>query len=429
MLIIFIVLLINGMPLIFSIGLSATLAIFLFPMVSPLIVPQRLFSGIDSFTLMAIPFFIFAGEIMNATGITKRIIQLSDAIVGYLSGGLAYVNVLASIFFAGISGSSTADAAGIGAILIPSMIDYGYDRSYSAVVTAASSTLGPIIPPSIFMVVYGSITGISIGSLFLAGIIPGLLIGVSQLILCGIYARTGKEIYTGRRFKAKESFSFSYLLKAIRESILAIIMPIIVAGGIILGIVTPTEAGVLASLYGLAIGFFVYRSLTIKTLKKVLISTISTSGMIVLIVGMSTIFSWVLSFSGVPRSIIGYLTGVTTNPHIAMILLILLLIIIGMFIETLSAAVILVPFLSIFTITFGFDPLHIALVVILTLMVGQITPPIGIMLLITVGIAKTNVIDALKYVFPFFIFMLLVILVIAYIPDIVLLLPRIILGY
>lgn len=423
----FLVFLLLGIPLVFVVGSSATLALFSQKEISPLITVQRIFAGMDSFPLMAIPFFLLAGEIMNAAGITKRLVNFSDALVGQFRGGLALVNVVANIFMAGISGSCAADCAAIGSVLIPTMKEDGYDAPFSAIVTAAASTLGPIIPPSIIMVIYSSITGLSVGALFLSGVIPGLLIGFSQMALVSLYAHSSKySKYIGK--KAKKTFSFRHLTETFVEGFFALVMPGIIVGGIVIGFVTPTEAGVMATIYGLIIGLFVYRKLTLAGLKSILLSAAGSSASVVLIVAVSSTFSWVLAITGTTQFIMEFLASLTTNPIIAMLIIIAFLLIVGMFVETIAAAVIFVPFMHPLASLYGFDPLHLGLVIILTLMIGQLTPPVGIMLYLACGIAKVKMSETLIHVFWFVLFMLIVTLTVAFVPKLALFLPNKLLG-
>ena len=316
---IFFLMLLIGVPVAFGVGISSMLYLALNGK-DLVILTQRIFAGGDSFTLMAIPLFIFAGEIMNACGVTKRIVGFANELVGFIPGGLAHVNILASMLFAGVSGSTSADVASIGGMLIGSMDEAGFDRDYATAVTAASATIGSIIPPSILMVLYSSITGISVGKLFMAGVIPGILVGVSQMIYAFIKAKKNPAKYDG---DVKVKFDFKRMVKSFINALPALVMPLIIIGGILSGVFTATEAGAIAGAYGLIIGIFVYKEFTFEGAIKTVLSAARTSGMTMLIVASTTAFGYCLAIEKFPEQVSALLTGISTNPNVLMLLMIL----------------------------------------------------------------------------------------------------------
>ena len=388
---IFFILLILGVPVAFDVGIAST--IYLLANGKDLIIlTQRIFAGGDSFTLMAIPLFIFAGEIMNACGVTKRIVGFANELVGFIPGGLAHVNILASMLFAGVSGSTSADVASIGGMMIGSMDEAGFDRPYATAVTAASATIGSIIPPSILMVLYSSITGISVGKLFMAGVIPGILVGVSQMVYAFIKAKMNPDMYDGN---IKVKFNLKRMLKSFVNALPALVMPAIIIGGILSGVFTATEAGAIAGAYGLIIGIFVYKEFTFEGAIKTVISAARTSGMTMLIVASTTAFGYCLA-------------------------------IIGMFMDTTSAAIIMVPIFYPIAAAVGIDGIHFGMVMVLTFILGGITPPVGVTLFIATAVAKIKFVDLLKEMWPFIVLFVLVMFSVAYFPALCLFIPGLI---
>lgn len=419
---VFFVLLLLGVPVAFDVGIAS--AIYLFLNGKDLIIlTQRIFAGGDSFTLMAIPLFIFAGEIMNACGVTKRIVNFANELVGFIHGGLAHVNILASMLFAGVSGSTSADVASIGGMLIGSMEEAGFDRSYSTAVTAASATIGSIIPPSILMVLYSSITGISVGKLFMAGVVPGILVGVTQMVYAYIRAKKNPVKYDGN---VKIEFNFKRMVKSFINAFPALVMPLIIIGGILSGVFTATEAGAIAGAYGLIIGIFVYKEFTIKGAIETVLSAARTSGMTMLIVASTTAFGYCLAIEKFPEQVSILLTGISTNPNVLMLLMIIAMAIIGMFMDTTSAAIIMVPIFYPIAEAVGIDGIHFGMVMVLTFILGGITPPVGVTLFIATAVAKIKFTQLLKEMWPFILLFLIVLFSVAYIPGICLFVPNMI---
>lgn len=421
---VFFILLIMGVPVAFDVGIASV--IYLFSQGEDLIIlTQRVFAGGDSFTLMAIPLFIFAGEIMNACGVTRRIVGFANELVGFIPGGLAHVNIFASMIFAGVSGSTSADVASIGGMLIGSMNEAGFDLSYATAVTAASATIGSIIPPSILMVLYSSITGISVGKLFMAGVVPGILIGITQMIYAFIKAKSNPDMYDGNN---KLRFNGKRCLKAFINAVPALIMPLIIIGGILSGVFTATEAGAIAGLYGLLIGVFLYKEFTFQGAIHTIISSAKTSGMTMLIVSGATAFGYCLAIEKFPNQVSKLITGVSSNPNVLMLLMILAMTIIGMFMDTTSAAIIMVPIFFPIAEAAGINGIHFGMVMVLTFVLGGITPPVGVTLYIAVAVAKLKLGQLLKEMWPFILLFVAVMMLVAYVPMVCLFLPNLIGG-
>ena len=415
--ILFFVFLMLGVPIAFSLGLGSVVAIFMDDKISSMLVAQKLFSSINSFSLMAIPFFMLSGELMEAGGISKRLVNIAKAFVGHITGGIGMVDIGTSVLFAGVSGSAAADTAAVGSMLIPSMLKNGYPRGLAAVIQACAGSLGPIIPPSLTMIIYCSLTGLSIGECFMAGVIPGLIIGLGVAVVTYFYARR-------LGIKGDERVPYRERLTAIKDGILAIIMPLIIIGGIVSGIFTPTETGAIAVIYALVIGMFVYKEFTYRELPRIFLKAASMTGMALLIVAGASIFSWLVAYEKFPKMIITFLTGLTDNKYVIMMLLVLFLLFVGMFIETLSATIICAPILMPVVAQYGIDPIQFALIMVITLVYAGVTPPVGGVLFITMGIAKAKMKEALTYLAPYLGIICIVILLLIFVPQISLLLPR-----
>lgn len=415
----FFVLLILGMPVVFTLGLSSLIYLLLTDN-NLLIITQRMFAGSDSFTLMAIPLFIFAGEIMNECGVTKRIINFSQSLLGFIAGGLANVNIFASMIMAGISGSTTADVASIGNMLISSMETAGYKRSYAAAITAASATIGSIIPPSILMILYGSITGISIGKLFMAGVIPGVLTGLAQMGYALYKAKKDPVAYDGNPIP----FSWSNLGKSFLDAIPALIMPLIIIGGILSGVFTATEAGAIASLYGLLVGIFIYKEFKVSNILSTIYSSAKTTGMSMMIVASAITFSWILAKEGFPKTVASVVNGISTNPYIVLLTMIIIMMIVGCFMDTTAAAIIMVPIFAPIAQAIGLDQVHFAMVMVLTFILGGITPPVGITIYVASAVGKVRMKVLLREMLPLITISVIILFLVAYIPQISMFLPN-----
>lgn len=410
--------LILGMPIAFTIGFPSILYIIIVNPEWLTIVPNRIFAGMNVFVFLAIPFFIMAGEIMSESKITDRIIKFTDSLVGHVRGGLAQVNVISSMFFAGISGAALADIAALGSVFIPAMEKSGYEKKFAAAITATSSIQGPIIPPSIIIVIYASIMGASVGALFAAGIIPGVLIGLTDCLIVAVKAK--KRGYPKRETK----FSFKEVGISFGMGIPALILPGIILGGIIGGVFTPTEAGAAAVFYGLMLGFFFLRSLKPKSMIKILRSTMIKTGTLFIIVGFARIFSWVLAMEDVPQLISEHIFGWTDNVYLILFMMNIIFLFVGTWLETGAAIILLGPVFGPALVELGLHPVHLGMVMILNLTIGLITPPFGVCLYAASSISGCSVEDIAKEAFPYIMLDIGVLFLITYFPGIVMFFPK-----
>jgi len=397
LIIVFVVLVILGFPIAFSLLISS-LIVMLKQGIPTLLAAQQGFVLLNNYTIMAIPFFILAGELMTTGGITQRIVNLANALIGHLRGGLAQVNVVGSILFAGLSGSSAADTAAIGGVLIPAMLKEKYSKPFTVAVTCASGCIGPIIPPSIFMIIYGALTSVSVAKLFLAGFIPGLLIGIAQMVLCYLYSFHGEGGVWPRKRATFKEIKISF-----KEGILAIILPIIILGGIIFGVNTPTEAGVIAVIYALIVSI-IYKETTFKEIKKAFYRAIYMSSQVLFMTAAAGVFSWLLASNNLGTRVVNYLLLLTDNANLTLIILVGIIGIISCFLDALPATLILVPVFFPLGEMFGFDPIHFAMVIIITIILGGITPPVAPLIYIASSIAEADAVDitkAIKATIPF----------------------------
>ncbi len=411
------ILILLRVPVSFALAFAVVPILMFTPTVTPIMLLQRMINQFGSFILLAIPFFILAANIMNAAGITNQLMRFSQSLVGWMPGGLGHINVLVSMIFAGISGSSNADAAGIGSVIIPAMEKEGYDKNFSVAVTACSSVMGVIIPPSITMVVWGGTMNVSVAALFIAGIIPGVLIGVGQMLVVYFYA-------IKRKYPRDEAFSIRRVWQAFKSSILALLSPMLIIGGIVGGFVTPTEASLIAVVYSLVVGVFVFRSVTVRNFATLMIDAIKLSAIVLFAVGTAAIYAWVLAYYKVPGYLVGLMSSVTTSPVIMLMLIVLVFLVVGMFIDSVPAIIIFGPLLRPLADSVGIHPIQFALVGCVTLAYGLITPPYGLCLLITSKIANINCMTPLKEVSVFLLAMLVVLIMMVAIPDVTLILPK-----
>lgn len=410
-----VVLICLGMPIAFSMGLAAVIALLVDGSVPLLVLPQKMYSSLDSFPLLAIPLFILAGALMNISGITDKLVVLSRSLVGHMRGGLGQVTVLTSVLFSTISGSAAASAAAVGAMMIPQMKQDGYRGEDAAVITAASAILGPVIPPSVVMVIYGSMTGLSIGTLFLAGIGPGILIAV--ILMVGVYiigSRDGIKKYA--RANPLE------ILTALVKALPALIMPGIIVGGIVTGLFTTTEAGVIAVAYAAIYAVAIKRTPLSQIVSNVS-SAATVSSSILVILGGAALFGWIVAREGLPVMIAAWLQSVTGEPLVALTLILLVLLVVGIFIEPIPAMIMLVPVLQPIANAYGFEPYHFAMVVTFGLLLGSLTPPVAVLVLITCKIANVPVNRANGPLIPMFGVLVAVLFVLAYVPFISLAFP------
>jgi tripartite ATP-independent transporter DctM subunit len=420
---IFLLLLIAGAPIVFAllIGPGLSLALDDQRQFYPAIL-TRLYNGIDSFPLMAVPFFILAGELMNAGGVTAAIFRFAQAMVGHVRGGLAQVNILTSMMFATLSGSAVADASAVGKMLVPEMVKEGYTRRYAAAVTAASAILGPIIPPSGLMILYAFVMNVSVAGLFAAGAVVGALMVSGLMLVTMIQARR-------RNFpKAAAKAAWRERRQALTQTLPALLTPIVLLGGVLSGAFTPTEAAAVAVVYALIIGLFVMRTLKIADLPRVFINAAAQSGVILLLVGAAVSFAWIVTVSGFAESLAGVLTGVTTDVYLLLLLVNLLLFVVGMFLDAGPAILILGPVLGPMFVDLGVDPLHFAVVMCVNVTIGLATPPMGLVLFVASSVSGEKPAAIALEMAPYLAVHVLVIFLITYVPAIVLALPRV-LGF
>lgn len=413
LLISFLVFLFLGAPVAAAMILSGALSLFFGGM--PLnIVAERLLSGVNSYTLLAVPFFIFAAVVMNRGGLTDRLLGAAASFVGHFRGGVAQVDVLASIFFAGMSGSATADAASQGRILIPHMARKGYDIGFAAGVNSASATIGAIIPPSITMIIYGSVTSISVGSLFLAGIVPGLMVGVGMMIVVAVLSAQ-------RNYPRSDKQTARERVGSILGALPALLAPVIILGAIFTGIATPTEAGVIACVYALVLGFLVYRELKFSDIPSLLNETVEATAVPLSIIAAGSVFGFALTASGFGFMVEQWITGLTDNPLIFLLLVVAIFFVVGLVIEGTAALLIFVPIFWPMIGSYGINELQFAMIVVVTILVGTITPPVGIQLFVAADIAKISVFKV--EIWPFVFLMLGVIGLMIFFPQIVTIVP------
>ena len=414
-----VVIMLIGMPIAFTLAVAALVYIYLNGM--PLIViPQRMAGGIDSFPLLAVPFFILAANLMNSAGITDRLFLFAKVLVGRLRGGLAQVNVMASIIFSGMSGSAVADAGGLGSMEIKAMRSAGYDPAYAAALTAASCVIGPMIPPSIPMVIYGVLADASVGRLFLGGVVPGLLAGGSLMIMIALTAKR-KNMPEGERMSGRES------LLATRRAMLPLFTPVIIIGGIVFGVFSPTEASAIACVYALILGL-VYRELGVKRIFNELLATARTTGAICLIVATATVFAWLLTTLQVPQRTAAVLVTVTDDPLYLLLLISLVVFIVGFFLEGLAVMILIVPVMQPTLAAVGIDPIHFGVVLVFNLMIGLMTPPMGVGLFVVSSVSGIKVEAVAKEVLPLIVPLLVVLILLILFPPLVTALPDAVLG-
>lgn len=405
-----------GVPIAFVLGLTPLVTMIVQGGTPLTLVAQRIFTGMDNMVLMAIPFFILAGNIMSKGGMTHQLVTFCKVLVGWLRGGLAYINVVISMIFAGITGAAVADTSAIGSILIPAMQREGYDTDFSAAVTATSSTIGPVIPPSIPFIIYGVLGEVSIASLFLAGIVPGVLLGVFMMAVVAYYARI-------RNYPKETLPTLKEALKSFYEAALVLIMPLIILGGILTGIFTPTESACIAVFYALFIGIVVHRNIKLKDLPKLLIDTAATSSLVMLVIGMASIFSWVLASEQVPQMVTEAILSLTDNRIIILLLMNFALLIVGTFMETAASLIILTPVLLPLMVSIGIDPLHFGVILVLNLVIGLTTPPVGVCLFIACSIANTRLELVSRAIVPFIMSSIAVLLIVTYWEWLVMAIP------
>ena len=411
-----------GIPVVFALGLS-NIAIMNAMDLQFMILPSKMISGMNSFPLLAIPFFMFVGEIMNHGGIAKRLVNFADAIVGHITGGLGHVNILASMFFGGISGSAIADTAAIGGLLIPPMIEQDYPADYSAAITASSAVIGIIIPPSIPFILYGIITNTSIAQLFMAGIVPGIIVGLS--LMTTTYFTTKKHGY-GHIVESEQvaEFTFGRLWRTFKEAALALTIPLLVVGGILGGVFTATEAGAVAAFVALVLALVVYKEVTIKDLPDILLATAKTTAIVLFLCGMAMVTAWLLTVARVPFTLAEMLTTITDSTIGILLLTNVLLFLVGFVMDLTPAMLILAPILLPVMEQVGIDPVYFGVIMSINLGIGLITPPVGTVLYVATGVADITLEDLVKSILPFLFTLLAVLALLIAFPDLVMFIPN-----
>ncbi|HOF03466.1 MAG TPA: TRAP transporter large permease [Atribacterota bacterium] len=413
----FFILLGLGVPISIALGVTTIWSINNFTKVSLVIAPKIMFGAVDSFPLMAIPFFVLAGNVMSSGGISRRLVNFASSLVGTITGGLAHVSIFASMFFAAISGSSPATTAAIGAVMVPEMNKKGYDNSFSAAVVAAAGTVGVIIPPSIPMVLYAVLAGVSIGKLFLTGFGPGILMGLTMMVVAYFISKQ-------RGYSGSEKVNLMGKIRAFKDSFFALLMPFIILGGIYGGIFTPTEAAAVAVVYGVLVGLFVYRELKVKQIPEIIFNSAVSSAVIMFLIACANLFGWLLVREMIPQQIAKTVLVLTKNPYIIMFIINIFLLILGTLINTTAAVVLVTPILVPILDQVGIDRLFMGIVMVVNLAVGMITPPVGLCLFVACNLAKISLDELSKAIFPFMIALILLIFVIAYVPSISMTLPN-----
>lgn len=411
----FLVFIFLGVPIAFSLALASL--IYLVAQDIPLnIIPQKMYAGLNSFVLLCIPGFILAGNLMNYGGISDRIIHFANSILGRIRGGLGLANVGASMGFAGISGTALADTASIGAILIPAMKKEGYGAGFSVAVTASSSVVGPIIPPSLPMIIVGTLASLSIADLFLAGVIPGILLGLALMIPTYM-------ISVKRNYPKGEKKSLKEIWESFKGAFWALLMTFLILYGILGGVFTPTEASIVAVIYAILVGIFIYRELPVKKIPGIIFSSMTSTASIMLLVGFANLFGWIMVSEQIPQMVAELILGISTNPVVVKLLIILLLLFVGTFMETIAALVILFPVLLPVATQIGMDPIQFGVLMVLGMVIGLCTPPVGVCLFVASQIGRVSVGQATRELIPFLAVMVGILMLVAFVPQVTLFLP------
>jgi len=417
-LLVFLILMLLQIPIAFVLGVSSIVYLLAIGNTGLLeSAPQRLYSGLGNYSLLAIPLFMFAGELMNASGITTRLIHCAKVFVGHFRGGLAYVNILGNMFLASIIGSATAQTAIMSRVMVPEMERNGYTREFSAATTASAALLGPIIPPSMLFIIYGVSSGVSIGKMFMAGIIPGIVLAAALMCLIA---------YMGYRyqFPKSEKIPKQEVAAVFVRVIPALLVPLTIIGGILSGVFTATESGAIACALAIVIGLFVYRELKLKDMPKVLINTAASTATVTILMAMANLFGWVLTFEQIPQLIVQWMGALTESPWVFLLLVNLFLLIIGVIMDELAVMIILLPILMPLVAHFGIDPIHFGIVLCINTVIGLLTPPVGAGLFIASAVADVKMELLIKSIWPFVAVAIAVLMLLTYIPELTLWLPQ-----
>lgn len=413
-----------GTPVLLAIGAVGFAGVVINEL-NPAFFPQKMFAMLDSFSLLAMPYFILAGELMSRGGLSKKLVEFAEKVVGHMRGGLGHASVLSNIAFANVSGSSTAATVAIGSILIPAMKERGYKPGFAASLVATSGTIGPIIPPSMTMIVYGAMAGVSIGGLFLAGILPGLLIGAGLMAV--IYIHSFLPGFAELR-RTTGKFDLMVVIKSIRKVWVVLLAPVIILGGILSGVFTATEAGVVACFYAFIVSFVIYRSVKLSDLPKIFLNSAMTSAMVVGIISIAGALGWLLSYLDFNEAVLNMITSISSSPTVVMLILIFTMMLLTMFVESLAILVIMIPVITFITKQFGFNPLHFGLLMVFATQIGATTPPVAVLLFVATGIAKTPYDQTVRYCLPFVLTLIAVLLICAFVPAIATFIPEHFLG-
>lgn len=419
---IFVLLLLLGLPIYGSLAFSVVGAMGLTGSMNPTIVPMRMFSGMNNFSLMAIPFFILAAEVMRVGGLSARLIKLAQSLIGWAPGGLASAAVLSCLFFGSISGSSPATVVAIGSIMFPALVEAGYKKRFAIGLLTTAGTLGPIVPPSIALIIYGSVTATSVGQLFAAGVLPALLLGGLLIIYCMIYAK--REHYPSTPFPTMKE-----IVEAFKGSAWGLGLPVILLGGIYSGVFTATESASVACVYGLFVGMVIYKQVTPKDLWKILENTGLTSGSLLLITAGASAFSWLLTMTGTPSALAQSVLSLSDSSFAITALLNVIMLIAGFFLDSASAIIVLAPLLTPIAAEVGVDPVHFGIINLVNYSVGMITPPVGLNLFVAVTISKMSLTEVFKGCIPFLVILLLGLMIITYVPSLSLIIPNLLFDY
>jgi C4-dicarboxylate transporter DctM subunit len=408
-----------GMPVAFAMGASSLVYMLAQSNIALISIPQRMLNGADNFPLLAIPFFMLAGSLMETGGVTRRLVDFSSALVGHIAGGLSHVVVVANMIMAGMSGSAVADASATGSILIPSMRQKGFPADFAAAIVGAAATIGPIIPPSIPMVIFASIANVSVAKLFVGGVIPGILMGLYLMAVAYLVARR-------RNYGREPRRSLRELWHAFVRAIPPLFAPVIIMGGILGGVFTPTEAAVVASVYAFALGLW-YRELRWRDLPRILGKVLVTTSVVLFIVAASSLMGWLLALERVPQMLMGGFLAISTNPWVILAIINVLLLILGCLMDSIPILIILVPVLSPLILKLGIDPIHFGVVMVLNLMIGLLTPPVGMVMYVTCSIAGVTIKDFTRECWPMILALIAVLAMITYYPPLVVWLPNLLL--
>jgi tripartite ATP-independent transporter DctM subunit len=415
-----IVFLFAGLPIFFGMALATIIYFFVFPSKLPdFIIAQSFVQGIDSYAFAAIPFFFLAGEIMNSGGMSNRLLRLAQALMGHIRGGLSHVNIAANMVMAGVSGSAAADAAATGSVLVPAMKKEGYSGAYAAAVTASAATIGPMIPPSIPLVIFGLIAGVSIGKLFLAGVVPGLLMGAFLFVTAYLIARK-------RNYPRGVWAGWRQVISAGRESFVALLMPVLVVAGLVGGVATTTEIGALAVAYAIAVSMFVYREMTLASLWKTFCKAAADACLVLIIASVAGAFTWIIANLGLGKVLADWITIMTTNPVGVMIIICIVLLIAGTVLEPITTLLVLIPLFIPVCQQVGIDLVQFGIVTVLATLIGMITPPVGFLIFLTAAQAKCDLLDVVRELVPFIIALTLLLFLLAVFPEITLALPNLV---